>query len=315
MATEVAITGAGIVSSLGLTATECAEAWKGGRRAQLETCPAFAGTALAGAKAARLSDFDPAPLVGGRRFLRYMSDAAVLGCIAVSEALRDADALKHHSPERIGLYASTGQATLDIDEVMPIVEASIDDKGHYSHKLLGKAGLEATNPLLSFKILANMPVCLVSILENIQGPSLIFTPWEGQTGAAFLESWHAIKAGRVSGVLTGGADSAASPSAFVSLAQREYLQAGDYPASGAGYLFFENAETLDESRTCYAIIKDIRLTPCSCPPDDPLAERMGRSFAAAPAILLALAAKLGWSSVSISGVDRMRLDVELEPRL
>ena len=313
MSIEVAITGVGAVSSLGLTADASAEAWRQGNRATVETCAAFENTPLANAKVACLPDFDPAPLVGGRRSLRYMSDAAVLGCIAAREALRDTDSLERHSPEKIGLYASVGQATLDTDEVLPIAEASLDENGSYSHRLLGTLGLQRCNPLLSFKILANMPVCLISILENIKGPSLIFTPWEGQTGAAFLESWHAIKAGRVSGILTGGADAAASSTAFVSLTQRGHLGTGEYPASGAAYLFFENAQSMNKDRHPYAIIKDIRLTPCSSPPDDPLAERMGRSFAAAPAMQLALAAKLGWRSVCITGVDGMRLEIELEP--
>jgi len=48
--------------------------------------------------------------------LKYMSDAAVLGCLAAREALEDADAKSRFSPERIGLYAGTGLASANINE-------------------------------------------------------------------------------------------------------------------------------------------------------------------------------------------------------
>jgi hypothetical protein len=55
--------------------------------------------------------------------------------------------------------------------------------GRFDPTRFGQAGLRAVSPILSFKILSNMPLCFVSICENIQGPNGIFTPWEGQRRA------------------------------------------------------------------------------------------------------------------------------------
>ena len=90
-----------------------------------------------------------------------MSDAAVLGCLAAREALTAARAREHFAPEAIGLYAATGLAAASVNDVRPMIEQSIDEAGKFSCKRMGERGLVATNPLLSFRILANMPPCLV----------------------------------------------------------------------------------------------------------------------------------------------------------
>jgi 3-oxoacyl-(acyl-carrier-protein) synthase len=244
--------------------------------------------------------------------LKYMSDAAVLGCLAGREALENSSAKARFSPERVGLYAGTGLATASMDEVRAMVEASIDEGGQFSCRLLGEHGLAATNPLLSFKILANMPPCLISIIECIKGPNLVFTPWEGQTGAALLEAWKAVASGEVDCALAGGADNAVHPAAFVYLHQAGLLGREEYPASGAAYLVFEKWETAKrDGRYIYAQIENVSLFPCDEGVNDPLSERVGRTFAAAPAILLGLKSMEGGGGLSICGVDRQRLEIEL----
>jgi 3-oxoacyl-(acyl-carrier-protein) synthase len=244
--------------------------------------------------------------------LKYMSDAALLGCLAGRDALENASAKARFSQERVGLYAGTGLATANIDEVRAMVEASIDERGRFSCRLLGKQGLAATNPLLSFKILANMPPCLISIIEGIKGPNLVFTPWEGQTGAALLEAWKAVASGEVDCALAGAADNAAHPATFVYLHQAGLLRRDEYPASGAAYLVFEKLETARrDEKHVYAQIENVSLFPCEEGVHDPLSGQMGRTFAAAPAILLGLKSMEGGGRLSICGVDRQRVEIEL----
>jgi len=235
--------------------------------------------------------------------LKYMSDAAVLGCVAAHEALQDAGVPGRFAPERIGLYAATGLAAANVQDVSTMIDASIDPQGKFSCRLLGERGLSATNPLLSFKILANMPPCLISIIEGIKGPNFIFTPWEGQTAAAILEGWLAVRAGEVDCALVGAADAAAYPSTFVYLRQAGILQTHEFPGSGAGYVVMETRESARQAeRRVYAGLTHVRLQPSAGHPVvDPLAARIGRTFAAAPAILLGLACMCAWLERTGSG--------------
>lgn len=310
---EVVITGMGMITPLGATFAECARAWREGRSAVRQPLPELNGTPLEGIGIPTLPDIKAAERLGSRRMLKYMSDAAVLGCLAGREALENASVRARFSPERVGLYAGTGLATANIDEVKAMVEASIDKGGQFSCRLLGKQGLAATNPLLSFKILANMPPCLISIIECIKGPNLVFTPWEGQTGAALVEAWKAVASGEVDCALVGAADNAAHPATFVYLSHAGLLGDKEYPASGAAYFIFERRETAErDGKRIHGEIKHISLAASNGGVVDPLSERLGRTFAAAPAILLGFGCTQGKRELSICGVDRQRLEVRLE---
>jgi len=311
-AAEVVVTGIGMVTPLGATARASVEAWRDGRSAARATLPDLAGTSLERAEAAALPAFDPAERLGGRRMLKYMSEAAVLGCVAAHEAMADADAARRFRPERMGLFAGSGLAAASVKEVLPMVRESIGEDGRFSCRRFGSHGLAATNPLLSFKILANMPPCIASMIEGVKGPNFIFTPWEGQTAAALCEAWRAVATGEVDCALAGAADNAAHPATLVYLKQAGLLGDDEYPAAGAAYLVFERAETVEKaSPRSYAHVADMELRPSNGPAHDPLAPRMGRSFAAAPAILLALACQVSDVPVVVCGVDHQEFRVEL----
>ena len=309
---KVVVTGVGLLTPLGATAKESVQAWRNGQSAKRSPLQELEDTPLEDVGVAILPEFNIIERLGSRRMLKYMSDAAVLGCLAAREALEDADAKSRFSPGRIGLYAATGLASANINEVQTMVEESIDENGQFSCSRLGKRGLPATNPLLSFKILANMPPCLISIMECIKGPNFIFSPWEGQTSAALLEAWRAVATGEVDCALAGAADSAAHPATFVYLFQAGLLRKGEYPASGSAYLVFESLETAKkDGKHIYTQIENMRLTPSNGGISDPLSERMGRTFAAAPALLLGLKSMDGEGILSICGVDQQKLEVDL----
>ncbi len=310
---DVVITGMGMITPLGATFAECARAWREGRSAVRKPLPELNGTPLEGIGVPTLPEMKASERLGSRRMLKYMSAAAVLGCLSGREAFENASVKTRFSPERVGLYAGTGLAAADIDEVKAMVEASIDEEGRFSCRLLGQQGLAATNPLISFKILANMPPCLISIIEGIKGPNFVFTPWEGQTGAALVEAWKAVANGEVDCALAGAADTAMHPATFVYLYRAGLLGEREYPASGAAYFVFERRETAErDGKMIFGEIKRISLTPSGGDVVEPLSERLGRTFAAAPAILLGFGCAQGKSEISVCGVDRQRLEVRLE---
>lgn len=308
---SVVVTGIGMVTPLGATARESGDAWRAGLSARRAPLPELAGR-IERAEAAVTPQFDPAQRLGSSRMLKYMSDAAVLGCVAAREAAQEADLRRRFTPERVGLYAATGLAAAAINEALPMITQCIDESGRFSCRLLGESGLAAANPLLSFKILANMPPCIVSIQENIKGPNYIFTPWEGQAAAALTEAWTALRRGEVDCALTGAADSASHPATFVYLRQSGLLRQDEYPASAAAYLVMERADTARrDGKRVYAHVENMELHNSDRPVNDPLSARMGRSFAAAPAVLVALACHFTDRPITMTGADRQEFHAVL----
>ena len=244
---------------------------------------------------------------------RRLGQVQELGCVAAHEAAAEANMQRRFQSERIGLYAGTGLAVARIEEAVPMLRESTDENGRFSCRLFGERGLAATNPLLSFKILANMPPCLVSIIEGVKGPNMIFTPWEGQTGHALLEAWRAVSEGEVDCALAGGADAPAHPFTFVYLSQAGLLGEDEKPANGAAYMVMERAESARRDRQrVYARVARMDVKASGEGLHDPLAARMGRSFAAAPAIASCLACQIPGTPTSLCGADGQEFRAEVE---
>jgi 3-oxoacyl-[acyl-carrier-protein] synthase II len=312
-ADTVVITGIGMVTPIGATNADTVSSWQAGAEAIRVRSESLQGTVLASQEIALLPSFDPAQRLKNRKMLKFMSRAATLGCVAAHEAMEDAEAQRRFAAESIGLFAATGLAGIDMAEAMPMIRASLGEDGNFSCLNLGSSGLAAANPLLSFKILANMPPCLASIIEGIKGPNLLFTPWEGQCGAALLEAWQAVATGEVDCALAGGADNATVPTVLAFLRKAELLRADECASAGAGYVVMERLSTaLRDHRRIYAKILDIRITPCDGSAEDPLAQRIGRTYAAAPALLLGLAAQQSLPDSHMVGADYMDVEIELE---
>jgi hypothetical protein len=94
------------------------------------------------------------------------------------------------------------------------------------------------------------------------------------------------------------------------LHQAGLLGAGEFPASAGAYLVLESRRTAArDGQPAYATIAAMEFGAHAGPVHDPLAARLGRCFAAAPAALLALSAGLrhvsgtGREEQFVAGVD------------
>lgn len=309
---KVAITGIGMVTPLGVTAVDTVSAWGEGRR--MSTCiePGLAGTPLAESPVAQLPEFDPARRLGGRRMLKFMSAGAPLGCMAAQEAHQQADAKARFSPENTGLFSATGLPAADLDQIRALIENSIDENGNFSCRLFGEKGLPVTNPLLSFRILANMPACIMSIIEGVKGENSIYTPWESQAGLALREGWLAIADGEVDCALVGGEDCPSFPFSFVYLRQAGYLKENEVPAKSGAYLFLERLNTAREAgKEILAVIEDVTVSKKENVAPDPLTERIGRTIAAAPFIMTGIACYHPDLPTEITGIDGWTVSIKL----
>ncbi len=211
----------------------------------------------------RVADFEPQPYASEAKMVRLMNRDAQFAVAAARLALEDAGVKvgKSHPAEEVGLFCATGLAGLPLSDITPLIEASADPEGGFDTGRFGHAGLKAVSPVLSFKILSNMPLCFVSINENIQGPNGVYTPWEGQGAQAVEAGMRALAAGDARCVLVGGCDVKTHELAFASLEQQGLFRSwgengrgrprpggtpstarGIIPGEGAVFLVLESAQ-------------------------------------------------------------------------
>lgn len=222
---------------------------------------------------AKVQHFEPSSCVSEAKLVRLMSREAQLAVAAARLALRDADVTSGstYPPEQIGLYGATGLAGLPVREITPLVRVSTDANGQFDLARFGHAGLRAVSPLLSFKILSNMPLCFVSINDNIQGSNAIYTPWEGGGAQAIETGTRALCAGAVRCAVVGGCDVKTHELAFATLQQQglfsSWLQIGKgiVPGEGAAFLVLETVQdALARGARYYGCLSALSLRPqCS----------------------------------------------------
>jgi 3-oxoacyl-[acyl-carrier-protein] synthase II len=251
---RVVITGLGAVSPLGSDLPALWQRWSRGESAVRDHD--FPGREVfPHGCCARTPDDLWEDRILNRRLLKFMNREARMMAAAASMALGDAGLRGDYGPDRIGLYVGTGLTSCEMEELLPVVEGSFDGNGRFSCRRLGEFGLAACNPLLSFKILPNMTLCTASMLHDVRGDNLIFTPWPGNTAQAIIAGVRAIQWGSVDCALVGGGDCKTHFIGFLTLSQlgllapsgscRPFEGDGDglVPGEGAAVLVLEDLES------------------------------------------------------------------------
>ena len=233
----------------------------------------FDASAFACPVCAQVRDFEPQRYASEAKLVRLMNRDAQLAVAAARLALEDAGVKPGttYPPEDIALFGATGLAGLPVREVEPLLRASAGAEGEFDLTRFGQAGLRAVSPILSFKILSNMPFCFVSINENIQGSNGIYTPWEGEGAQAVEAGIRAVQAGEARCALVGGCDVKTHELAFASLQQQGLFSSwrktgnGVVPGEGAAFLVLETEEdALARKAQLYGRLSAFRMRPhCS----------------------------------------------------
>ncbi len=246
MPRAIVITGIGMVTPLG---SDPQTVWQRIEAGESAAAPPahFDATPFACPVCAAIRDFQPERYVAESKLVRLMNREAQLAVAAAHLALEDAGLGQEriYLPQEIGLFGATGLAGLPLSEVAPLIKASAGAGGRFDPGRFGRDGLKAVRPILSFKVLSNMPLCFVSICENIQGPNAIYTPWEGQGAQAIESAIRAIECGEVRCALAGGCDVKTHELAFLGLEQQGVFaswrnqHAGPAPGEGAAFLLLE----------------------------------------------------------------------------
>jgi 3-oxoacyl-(acyl-carrier-protein) synthase len=263
---NVVITGIGMVTPLGDSPSEVLARIEGGITAfsrppfhsDVFHCPYFAA----------INDFDAEREFPENKTLRLMNRDAQLAVIAANKAMHDAGIVveETYPADEIALYGSTGMAGLGLEELTGLIRHAAGDDGNLDLIRFGRDALKRTRPVLSFKILANMPICFVSIFENIRGPNAIYTPWEGQGAYAIAAGVRAIRRGDAKSALVGGCDVKTHVISFIGLQQNNAFDSwkrcgqGTVPGEGAAFLVLEEEEAaVCRSAKVYARLSDYRI--------------------------------------------------------
>jgi 3-oxoacyl-[acyl-carrier-protein] synthase II len=206
MKKRVVITGIGAISPLGIGIEENWKNLKNGKQA-IKRIKFQGGDVFPHTFCGVVNEFNPSEFIQERKIFKLMNREAQMAAGATRLAIEDARLDGYYPSERIGLYLGTGLTSGELGDLIPLVENSIDEMGNFSYKRLGSEALPNCNPLLSFKILTNMPLCYISILFQIKGPNLVFNPWAGKTAQAVGEGMRAIQQGEIDCAVVGGCDS------------------------------------------------------------------------------------------------------------
>lgn len=268
---SVAITGLGIVTALGNEATDVLRRVQAGDSAAAPPTE-FDATGFACPVCAEVRGFEPHHYAAEAKMVRLMNRDAQLAVAGARLALQNADVIpdRTYPAEEIGLFGATGLAGLPLREVLPLLRHSRNEHGEFDLARFGDAGLKAVSPILSFKILSNMPLCFVSINEGIRGANAIYTPWEGDGAQAIEEGIRAVRAGEVKCAVVGGCDVKTHEVAFATLQQLglfsgwEQLGHGCLPGEGAAFLVLEPQEAaVARGARVHARVSSYNLRPVS----------------------------------------------------
>ena len=244
---NVVITGIGLIGPLGGRPEELYHRLSAGEQAPRSAMAG--GSSLLCPWCSRAVDFDATSVVEDIKALRLMNRDAQLAVAAAARAVQDAglNPLEGMS-DRVALFGATGMTGLPAEEIASLVRHSAAPDGRLDLHRFGSITLKRVRPVLSFKILANMPICFVSIHLGLRGPNAVYTPWQGAGVQAIAAAARCVATGKADAALAGACDVRTHEFALLSLEQLGAMDAwadggtGPIPAEGAVFVVLEEEQ-------------------------------------------------------------------------
>lgn len=215
---EVAITGVGAVSPLGLNAADMWDAicsGKCGISAITHFDPVNFPCKLAG-QVAQYSMKEYLPK-HHRKAGKLMSRDIELAVMAADDAFRSSGLGTKHierqpqiNPQRTSICVGASLISCEIEEIAPAVAQSKTDGG-FDIKKWGQEGMSLVTPLWLLKYLPNMLACHIGIIHDIQGPGNNITTGECAGLIAITEAVMTIRRDAADVALAGSGEAKANP--------------------------------------------------------------------------------------------------------
>ena len=270
-----------------------------------------AGVVVTGTGAVR-DTCDPTPFVRQRKLRKFMGRQDDLAVAAAGRALQSA-ALAAPLGERCGLYMAVGYIPFEASDMDGLLEASLDGD-RFSMARFAANAFSAINPLLTFRVLPNMPAFHVSLNFDIQGPYAVSYPGPGQFYAVLEDAFAALESNAIDVALVGAVADQRNVLVEHHFGRIEPPVDPSRLANGAGFLVIERANDASaRGAVIHARLTDYRLTYT---PGDPFAGGTPFECLAVDGACVGGGRQFGPASlaVAIAGTARGRLTHRLRSR-
>jgi len=208
---SVVITGAGLICSIGQSASE---AWDGllSRRHGIRPIEGFEISGFDCKYAAQVYGPDPSDMGIHPKDARIMDKHAymLLKCSrdAFITSRLDQTAIER---EDIGFFAGMGMVDYRIEDLMPAIVKSMDEQGDVDHGAFYSEAYREIYPLWPLSMLNNISFCQVAIHLDIRGENIVFSPHADSGAQALVEGVKTVIEKKSQVVLAGGVSEKVSP--------------------------------------------------------------------------------------------------------
>lgn len=207
---EIAITGIGIVSPIGIGRDEFAQSLVQ-QKSGVGPIGLFDPAGLPVHSAAEVRAFDPRQFIPNRKSIKVMARDSQMGVAASILAFRDAGLNSAGvDPERIGVVLGADRICGALDDSEPTYRACMVN-GEFRFEHWATAGMPATFPLVFLKVLPNMIASHISIAIDARGPNNTIHHSDLSALLAVIEGTSLLERGLADVVLVGGASSQMNP--------------------------------------------------------------------------------------------------------
>lgn len=245
---DIAITGIGIVTPLGVGCSLNLERLLAGESAIKTEIPAGVDSCDAIASA-RCPDFDLSSLLRFPKAIKYMSRPVQLAMRAALEAFENSGLQRGQiDPFRMAIYTASGQTGLDYKEFSKAIELAWESDREPDFRHLGGMPTKLIDPYFSLRTLGNGGMALLSTEFGAKGPSGNFVHSDTAPALALQAACVDIAEGRCDAAIVGGFDSLIHPTSLFALSEAGVLT-GDtihfgqiVPAEGSAFFVIERRE-------------------------------------------------------------------------
>ncbi|HTT66357.1 MAG TPA: beta-ketoacyl synthase N-terminal-like domain-containing protein [Bryobacteraceae bacterium] len=224
---RVAITGVGLVTPLGLTATEnVARSCRG--ESAIGPATAFAVAGHAAQALASVAPFDLERSLRVPKNCKFMGRAVQFAMRAAREAI-DQSGIDPRQMDagRVGIQVGSGQTGVEYDHFFPSLIMAWDAGREMDYKYLGGLPSHLIDRYICLRTLANGGLALLSTEFGIRGPNGNFTQKDTASAQALQAAYLDLLEERCDVAVAGGYDSLATPGNFLAYEQAGLLSHAD----------------------------------------------------------------------------------------
>ena len=211
MNSRVIISGAGLVSSLGLSAPETWEALFAGR-CGIQRIDGFDTQGFDSTAAAQVRGLGPSELGILPRDSRIMDKHSYMLMKSSRDAFRQSGLDRGDiAPEDIGYFAGMGMVDYHVEDLLPAVVQSLNQEGRLDYDKFFSGAYQQIHPLWPLSMLNNINFCQVAIDLGIKGDNTTFCPHADSGFHAIIEAYNSVISGKAKAALAGGVSEKVSP--------------------------------------------------------------------------------------------------------